>query len=157
MSNSLLAHIASRFISQYENVANSSVCYLLNAYPSARTALGRVIGRKDVPSRYLAEMGAGENGRPDVTGVNECGENQVIIEGKFWANLTSNQPGSYLAELTSEGHLVFLVPERRRGSLTAELVRRSESQTLDPRILVTTWSGFLDATENENARNPNYL
>ncbi len=34
MEKSLLAHIAKNFISEYENVANSSIAYLLNEYKS---------------------------------------------------------------------------------------------------------------------------
>ena len=47
MQNSLLTHIASDFISEYENVANSSICYFLNEYSCARDVLKKVIDIKD--------------------------------------------------------------------------------------------------------------
>lgn len=156
MSNSLLAHIASSFISQYENVANSSVAYLLNTYPPARAALGRMVQRADMPFRYVTELGTGENGRPDVTGINEAGDKLVIIEGKFWANLTPNQPANYLSELAPEGKLVFLAPERRRLSLSIELERRQGHKELSTQVLVFSWNQFIDAIESENARNPQF-
>ncbi len=156
MSNSLLAHIASSFISQYENVANSSVAYLLNTYPSARAALGRLAQRADMPFRYVTELGAGENGRPDVTGINEVGHKLVIIEGKFWANLTSNQPANYLSELAPAGTLVFLAPERRRLSLSIELERRQGEKGLGTQILVFSWNQFIEGIETENARDPQF-
>lgn len=57
MSNegSLLSHIAGNFISQYENVANSSVAYLLNRYPACRRALSRLIDANHVPANYVTE------------------------------------------------------------------------------------------------------
>lgn len=56
MRKSFLAHIAANFISQYKNAANSGVCYLLNEYSAARTALQNIFGVEHVPSRYAAEV-----------------------------------------------------------------------------------------------------
>ena len=42
MQKSLLTHIASKFISEYENVANSSVAYLLNEYSAGRSGISTV-------------------------------------------------------------------------------------------------------------------
>ena len=110
MQNSLLAHIASNFIAEYENVANSSIAYLLNEYPASQAALKSILGLKAVPTYYMNELSAGINGRPDVTGLNSEGGKSVIIEGKFWANLTQNQPSNYLKELAPEGKILFLAP-----------------------------------------------
>ena len=92
MQSSILAHIASNFISEYENVANSSVAYLLNQYPTARIALQTISLLDNVPQHFVTELATQSNGRPDITGLSEAGSKQVIIEGKFWANLTDNQP-----------------------------------------------------------------
>ena len=35
MPNSLLSHIATNFIQEYESVANSNIVYLINTYPAA--------------------------------------------------------------------------------------------------------------------------
>jgi len=105
MQNSLLAHIASNFISEYENVANSSIAYLLNEYPASQEALKYILGVDKVATYYVTEMATTSNGRPDVTGLDQKGEKSIIIEGKFWANLTDNQPNNYLKELSDGGKI----------------------------------------------------
>lgn len=153
MPSSLLAHIASNFTSQYENVANSSICYILNEYPVSRQALKNVLGG-DVaaPIRYTAEEATESNGRPDVTCKDAAGNTVVIIEGKFWANLTENQPNGYLRELASaDGRLLFLAPDQRKESLKLELEKRMGDK--DDRVLVRSWRDFLELIEIENNKN----
>ena len=124
MQKSLLAHIASNFISEYENVANSSVAYLLNKYPKAQVALENILDVDNVPTHYITELSTASHGRPDVTGLDLEGNKSVVIEGKFWANLTPNQPNNYLEELCDDGKLLFLAPNKRLGSLKIEFNQR---------------------------------
>ena len=74
----------------------------------------------------------------------------VFIEGKFWANLTENQPNGYLNELDAKGRLLFLAPEKRIESLKIELKNR----TSDKRIEVCSWVDFLKTIERENTKKP---
>ncbi len=83
MSQSLLSHIAGNFISEYENVANSSIAYLLNKYKSARNVLANILDIKVVPTHYATELATKSNGRPDVTGLDFNGNKVVIIEREF--------------------------------------------------------------------------
>ena len=142
MQKSLLAHIASNFISEYENVANSSIAYLLNKYTSPREALKNILGIDEVPTHYITELSTKSNGRPDVTGLDINGNKAVIIEGKFWANLTENQPNNYLKELTDTGKLLFFAPDKRVNSLELEISSRLNQE--DGRIIVYSWNNFLD-------------
>ncbi len=153
MSKSLLSHIAGNFISEYENVANSSVAYLLNEYQAARAALAHVIEMDSVPYYYVTELATKSNGRPDVTGLNANGDKMVIIEGKFWANLTENQPVHYLEELSEGGKLLFLTPEKRICSLKTEIDRRLDG--VNDRVEVCSWNKFLTLVEAENRKNYN--
>ena len=148
MQESLLSHIASNFITQYENVANSGVSYLLNKYPSARKVLQNIFELDRVPKNYITELSTDSNGRPDITGIDEDGNKIVIIEGKFWANLTDNQPENYLKELSSEGKLLFLVPDKRLSSISSEIEKKIGS--VDPRIEIYSWTSFLYLIEMEN-------
>jgi len=148
MQESLLSHIASNFVSQYENVANSSVAYLLNKYPAARKVLQEMLHIKTIPTLYITELSTNDNGRPDITGVDNTGDKVVIIEGKFWANLTDNQPMNYLAELPVDGKLLFLVPNKRLGSLEIEIKKRNVID--DERIVIRSWSSFLELVRIEN-------
>ena len=151
MEGSLLAHIAGNFVSQYENVANSSVCYLLNRYPASRSALEKLLSLTDPPTHYVTERSTESNGRPDITGLDASGNTVVIIEGKFWANLTDNQPINYLKELGVGGKLLFLAPDRRQESLKAEIRKRLGED--DERISIYSWMAFLTLVENEDSKN----
>ena len=151
MQESLLSHIASNFISQYENVANSSVSYLLNKYPAAQKTLQKILSIRNAPTHYLTELSTKSNGRPDITGLDDTGNKVVIIEGKFWANLTDNQPENYLNELSLDGKLLFLVPDKRLKSLEVEIEKRLNGK--DEKIVIRSWSAFLELVEIENNKN----
>ena len=155
MHKSLLSHIAGSFISQYENVANSSIAYLLNNYNQARIALEKSLELHTIQSiRFVTEFGTRENGRPDVTGIDANGSKLVIIEGKFWANLTSNQPSNYINELSPEGKILFLAPEKRKDSLCIQINKRigfADNQNL---ISVFSWKEFIEKIEHENTKDP---
>ena len=80
-----------------------------------------------------AEVGDNQ-GRVDLVGYNKAGEERVLIEAKFWANLTANQPGSYLDRLPKDDKasvLLFLAPERRLHTLRPLLQRRAPGGDLN--------------------------
>ncbi len=149
MSNSLLSHIATNFIQEYENVANSSIVYLLNTYPAAHRALKDRLDFVNIPTYFETEYDTKGNGRPDVVGKDINGDITLIIEGKFWANLTENQPGNYLNVLHSEGKMLFLCPDRRKESLKFE-VNNLLSQP-DDRLMIMSWDELLRLIEQENS------
>ena len=151
MEESLLSFIASNFISEYENVANSSIAYLLNKYSVSRKVLKKILQIDEVPTYYVTELATKSNGRPDITGLDIKGNKQIIIEGKFWASLTDNQPNNYLKELSNNGKLLFLVPEKRKISLKSEINKRTNGQ--DNRIYIFSWNEFLNLIEVENSKN----
>jgi len=153
MQESLLSHIASNFISEYENVANSSITYLLNKYPASREVLKNILQIDNMPSYFVTELATKSNGRPDITGLDINGNKRIIIEGKFWANLTDNQPINYLKELPENGKLLFLVPEKRKISLDVEIKKRINGN--DKKIYIFSWNEFLDLVEVENHKNHN--
>ena len=153
MYNSLLAHIAGNFISEYENVANSSIAYLLNSYAAPREALKSILDVEHVPTYYVTERPTDSHGRPDVTGLDSNGGKSVIIEGKFWANLTPNQPENYLKELTEDGHLLFLAPEKRLSSLTIEVKKKTDRPS--EKVVICSWAHFLGLSEKQNNKNHN--
>lgn len=154
MQKSLLTHIASNFISEYENVANSSISYLLNEYPASQEALKSILGVSNVPTYYVTELSTDSNGRPDVTGLDDYGGKSVIIEGKFWANLTHNQPVNYLKELTQDGKILFLAPSKRLSSLTIEIEKRVGGAS--DKVVICTWTKFLSLIEKENDKSHNH-
>lgn len=154
MQKSLLAHIASNFISEYENVANSSIAYLLNEYPASQVALQNILNVDNVPTHYITELSTTANGRPDVTGLDVDGSKAIIIEGKFWAKLTQNQPNNYLKELADDGKLLFLAPDKRLSSLKTDIKKRLNGE--NDKIVLSSWKNFLGLIEKENNKNHNH-
>ena len=116
----------------------------------------------------------GEEGeRPDLVGFDDDGAERVLIEAKFWAGLTQNQPNHYLERLPQDrpAALLFVAPAARLETLWPELCRRAKieygktadyselgalrSAVVDGkcRLLLASWAALLDlmATQANNA------
>ncbi len=81
-------------------------------------------------TRFQTEATGDEGERVDLVCYDEHGTERVLIEAKFWAGLTDNQPNTYLARLSkdSDSALVFVAPAQRIETLWPELCRRAEEQ-----------------------------
>ncbi len=108
MSTTILGHlITHHFSDQAEVAATESLVYLLSSSASTRVALHRLISQR-VPSLpddlvYRGQViSEGSAGRPDVVGFAPDGQRRIIVEGKFWAGLTDQQPVGYLKLLPSD-------------------------------------------------------
>ena len=79
---------------------------------------------------FLTEVAGEEGERVDLECSDENGTKRVLIEAKFWAGLTDNQPNTYLARLPEDTHsaLLFVAPAQRIETLWPELCRRAEEQ-----------------------------
>ncbi len=166
----LLAHVVKRFAtSQWENIATDSVHYLLGR-DGVEAALLRTLGtalKVDEPLRWQTQLDNADLSRPDLVGRDSQGRPKVVVEAKFGAALTDNQPLAYLAaqEESFPGKpecrmLAFVVPASRRHIIEAELRRRLESTQdpherlthdvsqetallIDHRVMVVTWGDLL--------------
>lgn len=126
LSRTLLAHVAPMLTIQFENLATGALCYLLNRYEPAAKAFIR-LARQAAP--YLPErlefrtQVRWEAGViPDMVGLHN--NVQVLhIESKFWAQLTRNQPVSYINLLPESpgGLLLFICPAKRTLHLWDEI------------------------------------
>lgn len=150
---SLLAKLAPMFSGQTENVAVEALGHILAGSQSARDALlkvlrsgGAEVGRiAEVRTQVIGEGGA----RPDLVAFDEDGSEHILIEAKFWAGLTENQPLTYLQRLPEQrtSALLFVAPHARRESLWAELRRRiKESDHGIPFKTEKSSDGFLSAS-----------
>lgn len=100
--------------------------------------------------------------RPDLVGFDEGKKERALVEVKFWADLTPNQPDRYLDRLPDDGPtvLMFLVPARRVKDLWPTLRERLEGHELtdvdserrcvrvdDSRrhLMLVSWTGLLDS------------
>lgn len=87
-----------------------------------------------VPSSliYRNQVAGHDDAQPDLVGFDDTGNQRIILEAKFWAGLTANQPVTYLARLPGDGGaLVFVVPAARITLIWGELLRRCQESKLD--------------------------
>jgi hypothetical protein len=114
---SIFAEMAVRFVEDREVLATSALGHILNSSVTARDALRHLLRANgvDVPEQlaYRTEVVTpDEAGRPHIVGAIGT-ERHLIIEGKFWATLTDNQPVEYLHKLVEGGCLVFVIAQQR--------------------------------------------
>ena len=130
---SIFAEMALRFVEDREVLATSALGHILSSSVTAGTALRDLFGerarRPRRPSYRTEAVTPDETGRPDIVGAIGT-ERHLIIEGKFWATLTDNQPVEYLHKLVDGGCLVFVVPQPRLETVGAEILRRSRDAEL---------------------------
>ncbi len=130
----LLAQLAPLFGAQTENLAVEALGHILSGSEAARSALSELLqagGARVGQVAHVRTQDAGEDGaKPDLAGSDKDGEDRVLIEAKFWAGLTANQPVGYLKRLESgrqPSALLFVAPAQRLDSLWPELCRLSGS------------------------------
>jgi hypothetical protein len=168
---SLLAHVAPGLTTQFENLATESLLYLLRRYGTAHDAFVGVVSTTGYdPPRDLVfstQIHMQHGSIPDLVGATEDGTGVLLVESKFWAPLTRNQPTGYLRRLPQdrEGMVLVIAPKSRCEELWPELVARCEEETLEVwdekgeppnwraahtskgRLALVTWSFVLDHLE----------
>lgn len=164
----LFAHIAPRFTDRIEDITVEALAHILSSSEAARSALEETVrlGGVNVGSidRVQTQVTNEEGGRPDLVAFNDKGAKQVLIEAKFWAGLTPNQPNQYLKQLPCgrPAALLFIAPAKRmrmlwpklnqRAKEDFELTAESVSNNLNSvtvnderhRLLLTSWASLLE-------------
>lgn len=124
----LLGHLARRFARSEEDIASESLVWLLNRSAAARSALVQLAFpiHSSAPDdlSFVGQESSPDAGRPDVTAKDANGIVRLLIEAKFAAALTPQQPAGYLQRLPADADSVLLVvaPSARRETLWAELL-----------------------------------
>ena len=172
----LFAHIAPRLTNRIEDVAVEALGHILSQSEAAREALEETLrlGGAQVGSiaRVQTQVTGEKGERPDLIGFDDIWVKQVLIEAKFWAPLTPNQPNQYLEQLPGgrPAALLFVAPAARLESLWPELCQRttenepkfelaidSDSGDLRTasigggkhRLLLTSWAALLERMETQ--------
>ncbi len=105
MASSLFAHLALQFGSHPENLATEALGYVLQNSETARAAVRDLLrgfgSTIDDELTYATQSSGEHDARPDLVGRNATGAEPLLIEVKFWAGLTQNQPVAYLQRLPS--------------------------------------------------------
>ncbi len=95
--------------------------------------MGRDSGIDLTPLNFVNQRSGDKMERPDISGMDSEGRERLIIEAKFWAALTANQPITYLERLEENGGLlVFVCPGRRVGMISSEVQRRLQDAGYAP-------------------------
>jgi len=140
MSNetTLFSHIVrSKLEGQVENTAVEALGFILSRSEAARKALVETLrtGEMNVNSiaRVETQITGKEGERPDLVCYDGNGSRNVLIEAKFWAELTDNQPNEYLLQLSQEcqgraATLLFVAPKIRLESLWQELCGKAKEK-----------------------------
>ena len=128
--STLLSHLARNLTDRTEDLAVEALGYILGKSPASREALNSMVGN-DIPRvvRVATQVIGEDRTRPDLVGFDGHGQERVLIEAKFWAALTENQPNTYLERLPDDDTslLLFVAPEARLQSLWPELLRRTRN------------------------------
>ena len=163
---SVLAHIVSR-MGQPEPAATQALTYILQKSQNiARAFVGLIYppGARFEPGRIDSERGDHNQGIPDIRIHDKRDIVRVLVENKFRAELTENQPVGYLSRLRGDANdaLLFIVPEWRVEILWEELKVRCRNAGFNLReepdvagvkrawvegtkaMLITHWDNVLD-------------
>jgi hypothetical protein len=124
----LLAHLSSHFTHSEEDLATEALTFLLRTCPAAVTGVRAYVKSLgvDLPAdlTFHSQVGDPQSGRPDLVATDDLGSERLIIEAKFWANLTGNQPSAYLTRLAPAQPSLLLVvaPQVRLATLWTDLL-----------------------------------
>ena len=122
--DTLLAHLAWRLSSRHEDIAVEALGFVLKSESTLRAIEGVLEdGGADVGTiaRVQTQVSGEGETRPDLVGFDQRDGECVLIEAKFWAGLTANQPNAYLDRLAPGKALLFVAPESRLETLWPEL------------------------------------
>jgi hypothetical protein len=169
---SLFGHIVLRFTSEAENLATESLFYLLSNSKPANDAFFRFINNiQNINSdlTFRTQVYDEDESIPDLVGFDNENDQICIIESKFWAGLTHNQPISYIKRFnqSKKSIILFLVPAKRIDSIWSELTSKCKKSGLviektvrkphvihgslnkNHEICVTDWNSLLKVIETE--------
>jgi hypothetical protein len=126
----LFGHLATRFSASPENLATESLAYVLDSSVASRTLVDFFRESADVELdtrfRFRTQSAGGDGSIPDLVGIDSSGHQSLVVEAKFWAGLTDQQPLGYLSRLPAgrPAVLAFVGPAGRVDFLWRELRRR---------------------------------
>ena len=143
----ILADLVGRFGVGPENVATEALNLILKGSKGTRKAFIRFCAQSavELPEdlSFRTQVSSEEYGQPDLVGRSDEG-NVLIIEAKFDAGFTENQPVAYFEHFAVAGLLLFVVPEYRRQTAWAQLCERCRRRGLPVKSISSTpWSSLV--------------
>lgn len=137
--DSMFADVILRTASSPENLATEGLRYLLERHSSiAWPAVHKYLGSLDFPLEekltFKTQAFSKEHAIPDLVGTDTQGNERLILEAKFWAGLTPNQPTTYLKRLniSAPGMVLVVAPFQRFDYLWEKLTAAcADAQGID--------------------------
>ncbi len=122
----ILAALLPWFRQPAENVATFALHHIFMTYPATRAALlGLIPGAAPLNGNTVslqAQERSAERDEPDLLLRDAAGQVVAIVEVKFTAALTANQPAGYFSALeVPHGAQLYIAPLHRKAPLAAEL------------------------------------
>ncbi|HUB00686.1 MAG TPA: hypothetical protein VMA34_20315 [Terracidiphilus sp.] len=172
-SKTVLGHLVHRIGVQQENVATEALGFILANSSAASRAFTEFICQIGFSCpgdlRFETQRGGLEDCIPDMKCYDAQGRLRVTVESKFWAELTKNQPVTYLREFQGgwPAALLFVVPEARLPWVWKEVLRRCAENDISVEdvqsipamnsariggehfMAMTSWRALLDALYSE--------
>jgi len=133
---SLFGHLVGRFSAQPENIATEALRYVLMRSAAARRSVHSMARQMGViiPAdlTYRTQVTSEETGIYDLVGFAEDNSLPIVIEAKFGAALTENQPAQYLQSFDDArpSLLLMLAPQSRLTALWSECRSRCREADL---------------------------
>lgn len=130
LNQTLFGHLATRFSGHPENLATEALLHIVSRSLIAKQALLTFFHQFGVlltgDTMFSCQQACLDGSIPDLVGTDSRGRKRVIVEAKFWAGLTDNQPVGYLKSLPEDesGILLFIAPAMRLNILWTELLIR---------------------------------
>lgn len=162
----LLAHLYSHIRGSQEDIATYSLQYIVSSSVELNRSFSRFIAEvihQEIPEQlnYLCQASGEGKERPDIAAIDTEGKERILIEAKFYAGLTDNQPNAYLDRLAQKNGdgLVFICPQARKEVLwwhlqklvfEREIVKCGDNCiTVDSvRMAIVTWSEVLSVLKH---------
>jgi len=135
---SLLGQFYNRIRGSQEDIASEGLVYVLKQSLESRKVINQIVkantGLIFSDLSYQTQNVGKDLERPDISGKDERGKEVLLIEAKFWASLTHNQPNGYLKRLKANTVLIFLVPTLRTRTVFEEVKTRMLEENKDLEI-----------------------
>ena len=168
-ADTLFAHVVPMYTNQTERAATEALGYILSESEAARRGVEELVAGGGVTCGQIAqvrtEVRGADGTRVDLVGFDAKGAERLLVEVKFWAELTEKQPNAYLGRLLPPGPavLLFVVPGTRVEYLWPEVHRLADEKykplvpaQQDGRLrsarladghglMMTSWRGLLDS------------
>lgn len=127
-NDTLLAYLVPKLTYGVEDAATEALAYILKKSAASRESLADLVGVDAAQiGRIETQVTAPDGSQPDLVCFDTGNEKRIIVESKFWAGLTDNQPNAYLMQLPESRRsvLLFIAPDVRVSTLWTTINHRA--------------------------------